>query len=108
MELFSRLCISNERLSYVKLSKKFLCLGILLFFGYLCTFVPICQAWFIPLLGDLFLVGRDLQCPLVMRKVLFYMWWAWIYVFSSTCMASMEVNLSPIEVESRCEILEME
>ena len=67
--------------------------------------------WFhLPNLDVWFLIGRDLLCPLlcplIMSKMLLQWWWTWIFVFSPSCMASMEVKLSPIEVEIWCELLE--
>ena len=35
----------------------------------------------------------------MMSKMLLHWWWTWILVTAPSCMASMEVKLSPIEVE---------
>ena len=68
----------------------------------------VAQTWFPPLLGGLFHFGTVLQNPLIMIKLLLCMCRACIYVFASSCMASMDVKQSPIEVEIRCVILEEE
>ena len=58
--------------------------------------------------GGGILVGRALQHTLVMSKEMSHRWWAWICIFAPSCKTSMEVKLSPIEVEIRFAILEVE
>ena len=52
--------------------------------------LPNLEAWF--------LAGRTILCPLILNNLLFQQWWVWTFV-PAPCMASMEVKLSPIEVE---------
>ena len=58
--------------------------------------LPNLEAWF--------LVGRTILCPPILSKLLFQQWWVWTFV-PAPCMASMEVKLSPIEVEDRRKLL---
>ena len=64
-----------------------------------CAFMPVDQVWVPPLMGGWFLDERAVLCPLIMSKMLIQRWWAWFFFFAPSCMASMEVKLSPMEVE---------
>jgi hypothetical protein len=64
--------------------------------------------WVPPLVGGWFWAGRAIPCPLNMNKMWIQKWWAWFFVSTMSRRASMEVKLSPMEVEIFCELLEVE